>query len=102
LRVADASVDLLVERVAQCDGSVVGLTDVNIGGQLDVVREFSPYIPTDAPNVQVRARPTPRAWADQAPVVRSRQRRVGLRLVQLGRTGLGSGAIWPLRIMTTP
>jgi hypothetical protein len=48
-------------RVAQCDGGVVGLTDVNIGGQLDVVREFSPYIPTGAPNVQVRARPTPEA-----------------------------------------
>jgi hypothetical protein len=41
LRVADASVDLLFERVAQRDGSVA-LTDVHIDGDLEVVLEFSP------------------------------------------------------------
>jgi glycogen debranching enzyme len=40
LRVADASVDLLFERVAQRDGSVA-LTDVHIDGDLEVVLEFS-------------------------------------------------------------
>jgi glycogen debranching enzyme len=54
LRVADASVDLLFERVARRDGSVA-LTDVKIDGELDVVLEFSPeraHIPTGAPTVQ--------------------------------------------------
>jgi glycogen debranching enzyme len=41
LRVADASVDLLFERVAQREDSVA-LTDVRIDGRLDVVLEFSP------------------------------------------------------------
>jgi glycogen debranching enzyme len=40
LRIGDASVDLLFERVAQRDGSVA-LTDVRIEGRLEVVLEFS-------------------------------------------------------------
>ena len=41
LRVGDASVDLLFERVAERDG-IVALTDVRIDGRLEVVLEFSP------------------------------------------------------------
>ena len=41
LRVADASVDLLFERVAE-RGDSVALTDVHIDGHLDVVLEFTP------------------------------------------------------------
>jgi glycogen debranching enzyme len=47
LRVADASVDLLFERVAQRDGSVA-LTDVHIDGDLEVVLEFWPADDHDA------------------------------------------------------
>jgi glycogen debranching enzyme len=47
LRVADASVDLLFERVAQRDGSVA-LTDVHIDGDLEVVLEFWPVDDHDA------------------------------------------------------
>jgi hypothetical protein len=41
LRVADARVDLLFERVAQRSDSVA-LTDVRIDGDLDVVLEIQP------------------------------------------------------------
>src|SRR3954447_5816970 len=54
LRVGDATVDLLFERVARRSDSVA-LTDVKIDGELDVVLEFSPeraHIPTGAPTVQ--------------------------------------------------
>jgi glycogen debranching enzyme len=57
LRVGDASVDLLFERVAERDGNVA-LTDVRIDGRLDVVLEFPPA--TEHSMVEAAAAPATR------------------------------------------
>jgi glycogen debranching enzyme len=78
LRVADASVDLVFERVARGEGGVA-LTDVRIDGRLDVVLEFSPGQELEFSPVQGH-RPSgtdlPARGVEDAPVTPRRRRRL--------------------------